>query len=63
METTYHFNTPSKSARFQKAMRNSGILTIALNANDIQIYNFENIKEELKQWVLSVAERNYHKCR
>lgn len=57
MQTIFHFRTKEQANRFARKMRNYAILTKPLGSHVVEIFNFENIKEERKGSVLNTAQR------
>lgn len=56
----YEFNTKAKASKFAKALRKSFILTERTSDHTVELWGFDSIRDDKKQWVLSVAEKVYN---
>ena len=59
MKTVFEFNTKAKANKFMKALRRSFILTERVSDHTVKLWNFEDVKDSRKEYVLAVAERVY----
>ena len=60
MKTKFHFNTSLQVKWFMKTLRKSGILTERISEREVQIFSFEKIKDDMKEYVLKVSNRVYN---
>lgn len=59
MKTAFKFNTSAQVTWFMKTLRKSGILTERISEREVQIFSFEKIKDDMKDYVLKVSNRVY----
>jgi hypothetical protein len=58
-ENSFTFTRKADADKFRSRARRNGILLIETTANTLQVYNFEALKEDRKEWVKQVLKRAF----